>query len=82
MFNRNEGVIDTSTFRFSDVLGEKSVNSRYISDIVPHARTDNGKTEGYAYNPNAADYRALTVAVNSYLEVFLDFDCVGEQFAQ
>ncbi|GHV39795.1 hypothetical protein FACS189490_03950 [Clostridia bacterium] len=72
VFNRNEGVIDASAFRFGDVLGKKEVNSRYIKDIVPHVWTYDGTSEWYAYKPNAADYRALAAVVNSYLEVFLD----------
>lgn len=71
ILNRNDGRVDSLTLRFKDVLGVKKVsNPNFREGVSPHAWTYRGKTEWYAYQPNNEDYRKLTDAVGSYLDVF------------
>ena len=71
VFNRNEGEIDSNTFRFADILGHK-VQRNNLNGDLPYVWTYNTKTEWYSYKPTPVDYAAVAKEVNSYLEVFLE----------
>lgn len=70
ILNRNDGQVDSLRLRFADIWGKGQVSNLYIQQNGPYAWTYNGKTEWYAYHPNAGDYQKLTDAVCGYLEVF------------
>lgn len=71
ILNRNDGQVDSLTLRFKDVLGKKQVaNPNFREGVNPHVWTYGDKTEWYAYHPNSDDYRQLTAAVSSYLDIF------------
>ena len=71
ILNRNDGQVDRIALWFKDVLGRKQVNNlNFRNGLDPYAWTYQGKTEWYGYQPNDQDYKKLSDAVHSYLEVF------------
>jgi len=71
VINRNDGPVDSAVFLFADVLGRKRVDNPDLrNEIIPYARTYNGKTEWYAYQPTPQDYKQLCGAVSDYCGVF------------
>lgn len=71
MLNRREGVIDSVSLHFSDLLGKKKVaNPNFRDGICPHIWKNGGKAEWYVYKPTEADYRQFSVAAAGYLDVF------------
>ena len=73
LLNRNEGVIDTVALKFQDLWGMKKVsNPNFGEGISPHLWCDGNKVDWYVYHPTETDYRELTDAVKTYLEVFLE----------
>lgn len=73
LLNRNEGVIDTVTLKFQDLWGMKKVsNPNFPKGIFPHLWRDGNNVDWYVYHPTETDYRELTDAVKTYLEVFLE----------
>ena len=71
ILNRNDGQVDRIALWFKDVLGRKQVNNpNFRNGLDPYAWTYQGKTEWYGYQPNIQDYKKLSDAVHSYLEVF------------
>jgi len=72
VLNRNEGQIDSTVFRFADILGKKAVPGNiYLKDGVdPYAWKCDGKYEWYAYKPTPRDIEQVSGAVDSYLEIF------------
>lgn len=73
LLNRNEGVIDTAAFKFQDLWGMKKVsNPNFPKGIVPHLWRDGNEVDWYVYHLTETDYRELTDAVTTYLEVILE----------
>lgn len=73
ILNRNEGAVDKLTLRFSDLLGIKQTNNpNFREGVSPHIWDDYGKADWYVYHPNSQDYKTLSTAVNSYLDVFME----------
>jgi len=72
VFNRNEGKIDSTMFRFADILGRKSIpgNPNFRDGIYPYVWKYNDKVEWYAYKPTPGDMEKITETVDSYLEMF------------
>lgn len=71
MLNRKEGLIDSVTLRFSDVLGKKPTKTPNFQDgIFPHIWKDRERFAWYIYQPTGADYKTLADAVGSYLSMF------------
>lgn len=71
MFNRNDGVIDSLTLRFEDLLGRKQVNNPNFRDgIIPYIWKDGLDVGWYVYRPNEADYNKIAKAVNDYAGLF------------
>ena len=69
IFNRNDGPIDSNTFRFADTLGHKVSGDR--NGKMPYV-WKYGVYEWYGYKPDTSDYAAVAKEVNSYLEMFLE----------
>ena len=72
VFNRSEGQIDSTLFRFSDILGKKAIpnNPNFREGLYPYVWQDSGKHEWYAYKPTPRDMEMITGTVDSYLEMF------------
>jgi hypothetical protein len=72
IINRREGKIDSTTFRFADILGRVSVTSSSgrQDTMFPYIWEQTEKTDWYRYKPSHADYAALTDAIDGYLELF------------
>jgi len=67
VINRKDGVIDSATVLFEDLLGMKQTRNM---PVAPHIWQYGGKYEWYAYKPNATDYRMIAGEVSDYLDVF------------
>jgi hypothetical protein len=75
VINRNDGVIDSSTLFFKDILGKKSVANPYFQDgINPYIWDDRENVDWYIYHPSQADYKSIADALNNYLSVFQEAD--------
>lgn len=71
LINRREGPIDSVALRFADLWGRKKVNNPNFRDgVYPYMWKYSGKTEWYAYQPDADDYRQIAGAVRDYMDVF------------
>jgi len=72
VLNRNEGQIDSTVFRFSDILGKKDIpgNPNFRNGLYPYIWENNDKFEWYAYKPTPRDMEVITNTVDSYLEMF------------
>ena len=72
VMNRSEGQIDSTVFRFADILGKKAVpdNPNFKGGVYPYAWKYNDKCEWYAYKPTPRDFEQITDTVDSYLELF------------
>ena len=51
---------------------KKVSNPNFGEGISPHLWRDGNKVDWYVYHPTETDYRELTDAVKTYLEVFLE----------
>ena len=80
ILNRQDGVVDQLTVRFSDVLGTKQVNNPHFRNgVEPHIWEYQGRPEWYAYHPGSQDYRMLTKSVMSYLDIFMEMEQTESQ---
>jgi hypothetical protein len=72
VLNRTEGKIDSTVFRFLDILGKKAVpgNPNFRDGIVPYVWKGSKDYEWYAYKPTPRDFEMITESVDSYLEMF------------
>ncbi len=72
VLNRTDGKIDSTVFRFSDILGKKTVPGYTVSreGVIPYVWTYSGKSEWYAYKPTPRDFEMIAETVDSYLEAF------------
>jgi len=72
VFNRSEGQIDSTLFRFADILGKKAIpgNPNFRDGIYPHIWKYNDKFEWYAYKPTPRDMEQISEAIDKYLEMF------------
>ena len=72
LFNRSEGQIDSLVFRFSDILGKKTIpgNPNFKDGLHPHVWKHNDKYDWYAYKPTPGDFEQMSDVVDRYLEVF------------
>jgi len=72
VLNRSEGQIDSTVFRFADILGKKNLQGNpYLKDgVYPYIWKYNDKYEWYAYKPTPGDFERITNTVDSYLEIF------------
>ena len=72
VLNRNEGQIDSTVFRFADIIGKKATqgNPNFRDGVYPHVWKYNGKYAWYAYKPTPGDIEQISNTVDSYLEMF------------
>ena len=72
VLNRNEGQIDSTVFRFADILGKKAIpgNPNFRDGLYPHVWKYNDKFEWYAYKPTPRNFEIIADTVDSYLEIF------------
>ena len=70
VMNRSEGKIDTTMFRFADILGKIAVRG-FENGVYPHIieKADRSHT-WYAYQPTPGDMEQIADTVDSYLEMF------------
>ena len=73
VFNRNEGEIDSTVFRFADILGKKAIpGNPYLKNGVYPYIWSGGRDgyEWYAYKPTPRDFEMIADTVDSYLEMY------------
>lgn len=74
VLNRQDGPLDQNTMLFRELIDVQDTRDDCFRRDIPYAWTYNGKTEWYAYQPTAADYRTMGAAVDEYLEVFQELE--------
>ena len=81
IINRSEGPVDSTVFRFDDILGKKAIpnNPNFRDGLYPFFWKTNDKYEWYAYKPTPRDAEIISEAVDSYLEVFQELTHEHEQ---
>lgn len=71
LLNRNEGTIDSMVVKFGDVWGlKKTTNPNFRDGVNLHIWSYGKETGWYVYQPGKEDYKVLSEAVKTYLEVF------------
>jgi hypothetical protein len=72
VLNRSEGQVDSTVFRFSDILGKKDIpgNPNFRNGLYPYVWKYNDKYEWYAYGLTPGDIEMITDTVDNYLEMF------------
>lgn len=74
VLNRQDGLVDQNTMLFRELIDVQGIRDDCFRRNIPYVWTDNGRTEWYAYQPTAADYRTMGAAVDEYLEVFQELE--------
>ena len=67
IINRNEGPVDTETFRFVDIIGQKN-------GYNPHIWDDNGNARWYGFKMTERDYCLIAEIVEDYVSMYADQD--------
>lgn len=70
IINRYEGTVDVQTFKFDDIIGR--VTMRSGDKITPHLWKDSGEIEWYGWQPKAENYCDIAIAIDLYIEMFMD----------
>ena len=70
IINKNEGVIDTQTFKFYEIIGLKGPDK----DRRPHVWDDNGKADWFVYKPTEAELTKIGSKVEDYIWMYVDQD--------
>ena len=65
IINRNEGTVDSETFKFKDIIGMKG-------DREPHIWEDGQRVDWYIYHPTAYDYNLISDTVEDYISMYAD----------
>lgn len=65
IINRNEGVVDTETFRFVDIIGQKN-------GYNPHILDDNGNVRWYGFRMTEHEYCLISEIVEDYVSMYAD----------
>ena len=68
VINRSEGQVDSTVFRFADILGKRGI----LDNLYAHVWKYNDQYEWYAYQPTPGDFEIISDAVGRYLEVYKD----------
>ncbi|MEA5011076.1 MAG: hypothetical protein VB100_05075 [Angelakisella sp.] len=72
VIDKNEGVIDAVTLRFSDVWGKKPFSgATYKEGLSPHVWIYQEKVEWYGYEPSKMDYTILGDSLKDYCELYV-----------
>ena len=71
LLNRNEGMIDSMVVKFGDVWGlKKTTNPNFRDGVNPHIWSYGKEIGWYVYQPGKEDYKVLSEAIKTYLQVF------------
>ena len=71
LLNRNEGTIDSMVVKFGDVWGlKKTTNPNFRDGVNPHIWSYGKEIGWYVYQPGKEDYKVLSEAIKTYLQVF------------
>lgn len=68
IINKNQGLIDSQTFMFHEIIGLKGT----ARDRKPHIWDDNGKASWFGYEPTATELEAIASKVENYIEMYAD----------
>lgn len=68
IINKNEGVIDTQTFMFHEIIGLKGA----ARDRKPHIWDDNGKVAWFGYEPTPSEFEDIASKVEDYIWMYAD----------
>ena len=68
IINTKEGVIDSQTFMFHEIIGLKGT----ARDRKPHIWDDNGKASWFCYEPTPSEFENITSKVEDYIEMYVD----------
>ena len=70
IINTKEGLIDSQTFMFHEIIGLKGT----AIDRKPHIWDDNGKASWFVYEPTASEFENIASKVEDYIEMYADRD--------
>ena len=70
IINKNEGIIDSQSFMFYEIIGMKGSEK----DRKPHIWDDNGKASWFAYEPTDAELESIGSKVEEYVWLYADHD--------
>ena len=70
IINKNEGVIDSQSFMFYEIIGMKGPEK----DRKPHIWDDNGKASWFVYEPTDAELESIGSKVEEYVWLYADHD--------
>lgn len=70
IINKNEGVIDSQSFMFHEIIGMKGS----ARDRKPHVWDDNGKADWFGYTPTEAELTKIGAKVEDYIWMYADQD--------
>ena len=68
IINRKEGVVDSHTVMFHEVIGLKGASR----DRKPHVWDDNGKAQWFGFTPTESEYEAIASKVEDYIAMYAD----------
>ncbi|MBO4999393.1 MAG: hypothetical protein J6C58_01015 [Bacteroidaceae bacterium] len=70
IINKNEGVIDSQSFMFYEIIGMKGPEK----DRKPHVWDDNGQASWFVYEPTDAELESIGSKVEEYVWLYADHD--------
>ena len=70
IINKNEGLIDSQTFMFHEIIGLKGPKK----DQKPHVWDDNGKPDWFVYEPTDNELESIGSKVEEYVWMYADHD--------
>ena len=68
IINKNEGLIDSQTFMFHEIIGLKGA----ARDRKPHIWDDNGKAAWFGYEPTPSELENIASKVEDYIWMYAD----------
>ena len=72
IINRKEGVVDSHTVMFHEVIGLKGASR----DRKPHVWDDNGKAQWFGFTPTESEYEAIASKVEDYIAMYADQELI------
>ena len=70
IINKNEGVIDSQSFMFHEIIGMKGS----ARDRKPHVWDDNGNANWFGYVPTTSELTKIGSKVEDYIWMYADQD--------
>lgn len=70
IINTKEGLIDSQTFMFHEIIGLKGA----ARDRKPHIWDDNGKASWFGYEPTPSEFENIALKIKDYIEMYADQD--------